>query len=76
MTYTVKSKPGCPWCEKAKELINQTGELIFEQVHETPTEIANFKAEGYKTFPQIWHNGKYVGGHDDLVKYLADSEEY
>lgn len=76
MTYLIKSKPGCPHCVEAKKLIEATGEQLVEQIHETPTEIANFKAAGYKTFPQIFRNGVYVGGCDDLRAYLIDAEAF
>lgn len=76
MTYVIKSKPGCPYCDKAKALIEQTGEQMIEQVYATHLEIANFKGEGFKTFPQIFHKGQYIGGHDELVRYLAEHDTF
>lgn len=76
MTYLIKTKPGCVYCNMAKAVIADTGEAVVEQVYATPVEIANFKAEGYKTFPQIFRDGQYIGGYEDLVKLLADNEEF
>jgi glutaredoxin len=71
MTWLIKSKPGCPWCVKAQELIASMGDSFDEKSHETPEEIAAFKEEGHSTFPQIYHNGALIGGFSDLKIYVS-----
>lgn len=75
MTWVIKTKPGCPWCDKAKEELAKLGEEVIEQKHETPLEIGAFKNAGFKTFPQIFHNGNHVGGYTDLMNYLKYPEK-
>lgn len=72
MTYIVKTKPGCPYCTKAKDLLAGTGEIVVEHIYQTAAEIADFKAQGWKTFPQIFHDGKLIGGCDELERYLEE----
>lgn len=76
MGYVIKTKPGCPWCDKAKELLATTGEPVEEQNHETPVEIGAFKNAGFTTFPQVFHNSRHIGGYTDLAAYLADAEDF
>lgn len=74
MTYVIKSRPGCPWCDKARELLETTGEEVVEQKHETELERIAFKQIGFKTFPQIFHNGKHIGGYTELATYLSEDD--
>lgn len=76
--WTVKTKPGCPFCERAENIIMEsleTGDKMDVQLHDTQEKIAGFKMMGYKTFPQIWRDGEYIGGCDALVEYMATEEE-
>ena len=71
-TFIIHTKPGCPWCEKAKKAIKDSGESYQEIIYAEPDEIAEFKALGFKTFPQIYQNGEHIGGFADLLDYLDD----
>jgi glutathione-dependent peroxiredoxin len=72
MIWRILSKPDCPYCVKAKELIEDTGEAYEVIEHTTPELIEAFKARGYKTFPQIFHNGDHIGGYDALKSFLDE----
>jgi len=79
-TVFVVSKSGCKACMKAKKLLN---ELVAE-TGSTPYVfdvdiLGGRKAKkvfvkwlssktGIKTVPQIWINGRFVGGNDDIQK--------
>lgn len=70
MSYMMMTKPGCSYCTKAKVLLKSLNHQVFVADHDTPEKIQRFKDAGYKTFPQIFHDGILVGGYDDLVDYL------
>lgn len=66
----------CPYCEKAKELLNSLN-LEFEEVNvETkPEERAKIiKEHNWMTVPAIFINGELIGGYDDLAKMNAEGK--
>ena len=71
---TVYWGPHCPYCEKAKALLNRKN-VSFEEfnVKEDAAKLEEMLARsGRKTIPQIFINGKHIGGCDDL--YALESE--
>jgi glutaredoxin 3 len=73
---TVYSKNNCPFCVKAKHLLETKG-IAFEEVKidETPAAREFVVAEGHRTVPQIYKDGKLLveGGYAGLEK---QSEEF
>jgi ribonucleoside-diphosphate reductase alpha chain len=68
----VVTKPDCPWCVKAKELLTDNGYVIQE------TDRSNIADSDwpYTTVPQIWLNGKHIeGGYEGLAKLLGETED-
>ena len=72
MKAIVWSKPLCPYCVSAKQLLKQKGYEIEERVVG-----AGFSKDqllesvpNARTVPQIFLDDEYVGGYDDLVKYF------
>lgn len=61
-------RPGCSYCAKARKLLGEHG-LAFDEVPATPRALR--ATTGKSTTPQIFIDGKYVGGADDLEKYFA-----
>lgn len=74
MAFRIISKPTCSYCAKAKELLDLKGLAYHEDSRATPEEQAAFKAEGHKSYPQIWDGNYKVGGYNDLVRYLEGLE--
>ena len=68
-TVIVYSKAMCPYCDRAKQLLNAKG-IPFEEkrVDLDPTELETMlaKSEGRRTVPQIFINDEGIGGFDDL----------
>ncbi len=66
---TVYSKDYCPYCVKAKALLKRKG-VAFSEIDITYDEALQKemveKSGGRKTVPQIFIDGKSVGGCDDL----------
>ncbi|MGF1750184.1 glutaredoxin family protein [Vibrio cionasavignyae] len=76
----VFGKETCPYCVKAKQLLNEAG--IDFQYHDVVKDsaalyrmIPEVKAHiGEKTpvtVPQIWMDGEYIGGAEQLEQWLA-----
>ena len=80
MTYVIYTKPDCPFCVRAKKLL-QEKELEFREMrlgeHFTREELIK-KLEWYGqnkekiTVPQIFNDDGYVGGYEELVKSLKE----
>lgn len=59
----------CPYCVRAKSLLKQRNlEFIEYNVQQDPEKRKemNARSNGSRTIPQIFINGKHVGGCDDL----------
>jgi glutaredoxin 3 len=71
----VYSKQSCPYCRRAKALLTQKG-AAFEEIDiiEQPEQRARMieLAGGRTTVPQIFINGRHIGGCDDLVELNLD----
>lgn len=66
---TLFSKPGCPHCSRAKELLINKGLKFNEIVGQRTTTLRSLGGVG--TYPLIFIDGKNVGGADELEKYFA-----
>jgi len=59
----------CPFCQKAKALLKQRGYDYTEynvQMDASRREEMRIRTAGARTIPQIFINGRHVGGCDDL----------
>jgi glutaredoxin 3 len=64
----------CPYCASAKALLNKKG-VSFEETDVTfdPDKRRDImQRSGQRTVPQIWIDGRHIGGCDDL--YALDAE--
>ena len=75
----VFGKATCPYCIKAKAALDEAGiEYIYHDVVKDSAALYRMIPEvkaiiGEKTpvtVPQIWMDGKYIGGFDDLTKTM------
>ena len=75
LDVTVFSREGCPYCIRAKGLLNDANipfeELVLNRDYKESTLRA---VSGTSTVPQVFINGNYIGGSEDLEKYLAASK--
>ncbi|WP_374828734.1 glutaredoxin 3 [Paenochrobactrum pullorum] len=65
---TIYTRPGCPYCTKAKALLSQKN-VAFNEINAggTPELRAEMQQKsGRNTFPQIFVGDYHVGGCDDL----------
>jgi len=73
---TIYGKENCPWCVKAKELVEQYS-LKYEylDIGRTP-ELRTQLFERYpetKTVPQIWWADRHIGGYEGLVTEIQNT---
>ena len=65
----IYTKPGCPYCSRAKALLERKGadyqEIVASNDPALKAEMVE-KSGGKATFPQIFIDGKHVGGSDDI----------
>lgn len=69
--YRVFGKPVCPFCLKAKKLLERKG-CDFEYIDITQDELARefIEESGYPTVPVVYHEGVLIGGHEELKNKL------
>jgi glutaredoxin len=68
----VMPKHTCPYGLKAVHLLKRAGYEVEDHHLTTREETNAFKAEhGVSTTPQIFIDGKRIGGHDDLRRFLG-----
>ena len=75
LDVTVFTRKGCPYCVKAKGLLNDAGirfeELVLNRDYTDATLRAVAKAT---SVPQIFVNGECIGGSEELESWLAKSK--
>jgi glutaredoxin-like protein len=62
------TKPGCGFCTKAKRLLDERG-WPYDEVPSTPRRLR--AVSGKATTPQVFVDGEYIGGAEQLEAYLA-----
>ncbi len=70
-SVAVYSRPGCPFCADAKNMLIEKGHEFEEHVLNEDYTIKTLKAiSGSTSVPQIFVQGNRVGGSDKLKKFL------
>lgn len=67
---TIYTKPGCPYCSRAMQLLRQKGVSFTEIVASNdPAKKAEMikRSNGARTFPQIFIGERHIGGSDDMA---------
>lgn len=72
----IYTKEICPYCVKAKNLLQRKGAQFSEiKITDDATREEMIKKSGGRmTVPQIFINGKHVGGCDDLYALEASNK--
>ncbi|GIR79813.1 MAG: glutaredoxin 3 [Alphaproteobacteria bacterium] len=68
------TRPTCFWCVRAKHLLESKG-ISYRDLDINNDDLRKelkIKAPGIKTIPQIFKDGKRIGGYEDLVEYFKD----
>ena len=73
----IYTKGYCPYCHRAKALLQQKGvsyeEYPIDQKPELRDEMIS-RANGGYTVPQIFINGQHIGGCDDMYALESRNE--
>ena len=76
MRTIVYGKANCPFCAKAKDEMSMRGMqydyIDLDEINKTAAEVTGRKV---KTVPQIYIDGQYVGGYDELMVFLEQPLE-
>jgi ribonucleoside-diphosphate reductase alpha chain len=70
-TAKIITKETCPYCTMAKSLLKSKGYKI-EEIDRAEVPDSEFP---YRTVPQIWINGSYIGGYTDLAEKIGTPEK-
>lgn len=71
-SVTLFTRPGCPHCARAKEILSEKGHVYNEIVlGRDASNQALFAVTGASKVPQIYIDGKKIGGRDDLENYFG-----
>lgn len=69
MSVEVYSTPWCPFCVRARALLDRKG-LAYTDIdvsRDPASKREMMERSGRHTVPQIWVNGRHVGGCDELM---------
>ena len=72
--FDMYTRPTCFWCVRAKHLLESKG-ISYRDLDINNDDLRKelkIKAPGVKTIPQIFKDGKRIGGYEDLVEYFKD----
>ena len=76
LNIEVYSTPNCPYCVRAKALL-QSKNLNFKEI-DVSDDVESLqkmiKLSGLRTVPQIFINDQSIGGFDELAQLNADGE--
>ena len=71
-SVSIITKPGCPFCAKAKGLLKVKGYSFEEIVLGRDASTISVRAiTGKTSVPQVFIGGQHIGGSDDLEAYFA-----
>ena len=72
LDVTAFTREGCEFCARAKQMLGDAGiqyeELVLNRDY---TEATLRAVSGRSNVPQIFINGKHIGGSEELEQYLA-----
>jgi len=59
----IYTKPTCPYCIMLKKQLKHDG------VTYTDHDVSNIPNFSFKTVPQMYYHGKYIGGYTDYMQF-------
>lgn len=71
--FEIYGKEWCAYCNRAKTLLENKGYIYsYWDIEDDPEKHQEMseRTEGARTVPQIFYNGSYIGGFDQLKEYL------
>jgi len=75
--FTIYTRENCGYCTKAKDLLKEESNVIIscdEYLKEDRDAFIicmdSLTKKGHRTFPMVFHNGTFIGGYIDTLKYF------
>lgn len=68
-----RDSPVCPYCLQAKAVLDGKNLEFVEIDLESAGVMEMFRERGFRTVPQVFHQGKHIGGYEALKSYLGES---
>jgi len=73
-SISIISRPGCPYCARAKAMMDERAMVYEEIVVGHGTTLRSVRAiSGRDTVPQVFIGGRHIGGSDELEQYFAEN---
>ena len=69
--YIIYTQKNCEYCDQAKALLDEAGEVYEERVLDNLPKIKRFKEAGHKTVPQIF---LHIGGFTELEDFMFPTD--
>jgi glutaredoxin len=70
--FVIFTRDDCPYCVKAKQLLDSENWGYFVwNISENEFAKEFLKQSGFTTVPQVYFNGRHVGGYEALENFLA-----
>ena len=86
MSIVIFGRELCDWCDRAQEICRQydmdyeyknlTDRFVGESYKAELRHLAETQDLTIKTVPQIWWNGKYIGGFNELAAEIENTRSY
>jgi glutaredoxin-like protein len=71
---SVFTKPGCPFCIRAKQALNERGMPFEEITLGSDASLMSLRAiSGRETVPQVFVDGQHIGGSEELDQWLSQN---
>ncbi len=75
MKAKLYTKPGCPFCTRAKQNLESAKIEYEEIILQTSEEFDAIKQKtGQMTVPQVFIDDEFIGGNDDLEVWLEKNK--
>ena len=78
MAFFILSKDGCKYCDMAVSLLTAHAKVFEMYKCKDGVELRKILSEDYGmvsenvTFPQIFRDGKHIGGYSDLYQHIMN----
>lgn len=73
MRYTIVGRSNCSFCDKAKELLEEHGQVYtYCSIEDNKWVLDLFRRSAINTVPQVWLDDKHIGGYAELKNLITE----
>jgi glutaredoxin 3 len=76
MAITIYTTAGCPYCARAKSMLDSERIPYIEHMYQwdTPQMDALIARTRHQTVPQVFFGNRFIGGSDELYNMIRSGE--